>query len=553
MWSRIISYQEKNYLRWDKFTLSGIVLLIFCGLKVTWDLSAYMDVLFWDEALYLQRGVDMFDKIPKTWGPSYSLWYKCWSFIIHDKVTLYYFNFGFTTIAISVLFFLLLMSVGVQRVLAFLLALFFLSSHVNLPLWPRVSHYCVIVLVTGILLSKYQRSLAARWAVLSFALLVAAYARPEMFLAFLVSFTLSILFLLVAIKNATKKDMLLIGSLVVVFVFIYIFFKTPFNNGDSGRGLRVFLQHFAWNYTEWHQLQNVFWLDFPHMIAEHFPDSSSLSGIISSNPEMFRTHITSNISNYFLEMGKLVFAFFAPIFTEKLHWLCLMVGIMLYVIYFSFTKTSQNKRLRFKILLKDNIITVFVLALFAFPSVLASIYAYPRQHYLLLQVPVLIVLAGIAISSISVEIEKSTQKISVMAVVWFFVTPVAEDFRYFDLFRKEDSMCNIETVNYIKKYIRTEDTVRLFDVEGYMSNLLPEHFTDYNDTYYRNMDSIVLSDFIREKQIDIIYKTPSLLLLHSVQSDSVMQDLLKDPEKYGFFEQKTGNFEPSLLIRKGVQ
>jgi hypothetical protein len=114
-------------------------------------------------------------------------------------------------------------------------------------------------------------------------------------------------------------------------------------------------------------------------------------------------------------------------------------------------------------------------------------------------------------------------------------------------------MCNIETVNYIKKHIRTEDTVRLFDVEGYMSNLLPEHFTDYNDVYYRNMDSIVLSDFIKEKQIDIIYKTPSLLLLHSVQSDSVMQDLLKDPEKYGFFEQKTGNFEPSLLIRKGVQ
>lgn len=64
-----------------------------------------MDVLFWDESLYLSRGLSMFDHIPKDWGPSYSLWYKLLSYFISDRVELYYFNFKLTTILISIAFF----------------------------------------------------------------------------------------------------------------------------------------------------------------------------------------------------------------------------------------------------------------------------------------------------------------------------------------------------------------------------------------------------------------------------------------------------------------
>ena len=127
--------------------------------------------------------------------------------------------------------------------------------------------------------------------------------------------------------------------------------------------------------------------------------------------------------------------------------------------------------------------------------------------------------------------------------------PVAEDFTYFDLFRKERSLCNLETVEYLQDNILSKDSVRVFDVEGYMTNLLPDNFTNYNEQYYRNRN-IVLSDFIKEKKIDIIYKTPSLTMLNNVQKDTALFDLLKNPENYGFFEQKTGNFTPSLLIKK---
>jgi hypothetical protein len=516
---------------------------------VTWRLENYMDLLFWDEALYLNRGVNFFAHPPKTWGPSYSLWYTFLSFFISDKVHLYYFNFKLTTILICIALFLLLLSCGVQRVLAFIFSLFFLSSFINMPVWPRVSHYCVILLIAGIVVSKRQKTLAASLAVCSLALLVCAYARPELFIPFLLCAIPAYVLFLANIRSAEKSEWLLMGILTVLCVFIIYFFKTPFNSGDTGRGLRVFLQHFAWNYTEWYHLHNAFWFDFPDIIHKHFPDSSSLKGIITSNPQMFERHLLSNISNYAIQMSMIVFSFFAPIFTKDLHWLCLMVGGMLFIVYFSFTRTSK-KRIRFLVFSKNNLLTFFVLSVFTLPSVIVSIYAYPRQHYLLLQVPFILLLIGLSISSIAVEITKPIQKIIVVAAIWFFVMPAAEDFRYFNLFRGEESMANLRNIRYIKDAVKTKDTVRVFDAEGFMTNLLPPNFTNYNDAYYRNMSSIVLSDFIREHHIDIIYKTPTLMMLNNVQKDTALFDLLNNPSKYGYFEQKTGNFAEELLIKK---
>lgn len=549
MWPTINSYREKNYLRWDAFTFTGILLIVICGIRVSWGLDRYMDVLFWDEALYLNRGLGLFQHVPKTWGPSYSLWYKFLSYFVSDKIDLYYFNYKLTTILISLGFFLMLMASGVQRVLAFIFSVFFLSSFINMPVWPRVSHYCVILLCAGVVAAKYQEKLSAKFFVYALAMLVCAYARPELFLPFLLCLVPAYLFFLAGIREQSRKEWILMGFTTALCAFIFYFFKTPFNNGDTGRGLRVFLQHFAWNYTEWHHLHNVFWLDFPDIVQQHFKDSSSLKGIIASNPAMFRAHIFSNISNYGIQMGKIIFSFFAPIFTKDIHWLCLMVGAMLFIVYFTFTKTLKHKRARFYKLLRENISTLYVIAVFAFPSVLVSIYAYPRQHYLLLQVPLLLLLIALAISSVSVEIEKSVQKITVIGAIWFFVMPAAEDFSYFNLFRVDDDLSNLKTLRFIENNIHTKDSVRVFDAEGYMTNLLPSNFTNYNDAYYRNMH-IVLSDFIREKNIDIIYKTPTLMMLNNVQKDTALFNLLNNPQRYGFFELKTGNFDPDLLIRK---
>ena len=548
MWQKIKNYQETNYLRWNAFTFVGILLIIICGIKVTHGLEHYMDLLFWDESLYLTRGTQMFHSIPRDWGPTYSLWYKILSFFISDKVELYYFNFKFTTILVSISLFLLMLSVGIQRVLAFILAVFSLCTFINLPVWPHVSHYCVFVLISGIIVSKYQKTLVSRFAVLTFALLICAYSRPELFLAFLPVFLLTYFFFFIKIKEATKKDIALVVILTLLSLLVYRFFKTPFNNGDSQRGIGVFLQHFALNYSQWYPSKSPFWLDFFEIIQKEFHGATTFKGLIAANPELIERHFMSNIVFYFSQLGKIIFSFFAPIFTKEIHWLSLMICTMLWGVYLSFTKSTKHKRKRIFILIKNNLITIFVLMLVTFPSVIVCIYAYPRSHYLLLQVPFLLIIIAILISSIVVEIAKPIQKIVVIATIWFFVMPVAEDFTYFTMFRKEDSLANLQTVKYVKKNLMTKDTVRMFDVEGGMINFLPLNFT--NEYYLWKRDTQLLSDFILKQNFDIIYKTPTLSDLNCVQKDSVLFDLLNNPDKYGYYNQKIGDFTPSLLIKK---
>jgi len=551
VWQKLRNYQETNYLRWNAFTAVGVLLIIICGIKVSYNLDQYMDLLFWDESLYLLRGYRMFPYIPRDWGPSYSLWYKILSLFITDKVALYYFNFKFTTILLSISFFLLLLSCGVQRVLAFILGIFSLSAFLNLPVWPHVSHFCVIVLIAGIIVAKYQQTLVSKLVICSLALMVCSYSRPEVFLAFFAVLAFTYLFFLLNIKQATKKDIILMLVLTGTFAFIYKFFKTPFNNGDSMRSIGVFLQHFALNYNTWYPSDAPFWLEFPSIIQKHFGGAITLKGIIAANPELLERHFMSNTTLYFSQLGKMIISFFAPVFTKTIHWLCLMVCIMLFATYFSVAKKSKSKFRRLLALLKSNIFTILVLMIFAFPSVIVCIYAYPRDHYLLLQVPFLLLVSALIISCVTVEIIKPIQKIIVVGVIWFFVMPVAEDFTYFNLFRKEESLANLKTVNYLtKKFEKTTDSVRIFDVEGGLSYMLPNKFTEYNHYYLWRRDSIKMSDFILSHNIDIIYKTPTLTDLNSVKTDTILFDLLKNPEKYGYYNQKTGDFAPYLLIKK---
>ncbi|MFN8282454.1 MAG: hypothetical protein U0U67_04525 [Chitinophagales bacterium] len=548
LWKILLKNKEQNFLKFDRFLLLGIVLLIVCGIKITWNLQNYMDVLFWDESLYLHRGTCMFDFIPHDWGPSYSLWYKIVSLFIHDKLYLYYFNFKLTTILISIALFLLLLSCGVQRILSFILALFFLSSFINLPVWPRISHFCIIVIITGILIAKYSKTTFLKFSVMSFAFMICSYARPELFLPFLACFVLTIILFLVKIKKITKIEIGTFATLVACFIFMFIFFKTPLNNGDSQRSLRVFLQHFAWNDAVWKNAQTPFWLEFNETNKQYFPDVSSLSAIIHSNSKMFFQHIFFNLKHYILLTGKTTVSFFFPVFTKDFHWLCLMVGSMFLIIYLSFGATAKHFTKRFLILIKANLFTFFMLSLVVAPTVFICIYAYPRHHYVLLQVPFLMLLAAVALSSFNIEIDQPMHKIIVLSFVWIYVTPAAEDFRYYNLFRQEDSTCNATTIKYIRKHFPSNKRTTIFDAEGSMTNLMPPNFVNYNQEYVYEKDA-VLSDFINTKQIDIIYVTPTLLALKKVKNDTVFSDLLNQPEKYGFFKQKTGNFVPYLLIK----
>lgn len=135
------------------------------------------------------------------------------------------------------------------------------------------------------------------------------------------------------------------------------------------------------NYSQWHPSPTVFWLDYADILRDNFQNTTSLKGMIQSNPAIIKQHLFSNLSNYCIQTGKIIISFFAPIFTKDTHWLCLMISAMLFGVYFSFTKTIKDKRKKIFSQIRENVFTLMVVLLFALPSIFVCIYAYPREHY----------------------------------------------------------------------------------------------------------------------------------------------------------------------------
>ena len=134
-----------------------------------------------------------------------------------------------------------------------------------------------------------------------------------------------------------------------------------------------------------------------------------------------------------------------------------------------------------------------------------------------------------------------------IAILLFFAKPFASSFDYFDLLRKEKSLCNITNANYLKnKYVEKEVTI--FDFEGNINSVLPKNFTS-NSIDFFTKGSTSVSHYVDSAKMDIIYITPSLINSRFTQNDTLLKNWISSPEKYGFHKIKTGNFEPYLLSK----
>jgi hypothetical protein len=537
---------ERSGFLLNPYTILYLALLLLAGWRVTSGLEQHMDILFWDEANYLNRGLWMFDRIPRVWGPSYSAWYKLLSYFEPDKIALYYLNFRLMTIGTAVVAFFFLSVCGIRQWIAFLLSALLLLSSYNLPVWPKISHYCIIIIMLAGIAARYTPDLLAKWCIFSLALLITAYARPELFLSFSMCFMVTLGIGIFRFKKSRRPVQILFAGTLLWAVFICWFYKTPFNSGDSGRSIKVFYQHFSMNYIQWNHLDLNWWLDWPEIIRNNFKHPESISAILQYDGALFWQHIISNIKNYFTGMGSLIAQLFIP-YSLKNNWLLLFgfSGLLLYFIPFRFHGSFSRLRAQFR----ENQMTLAFLLIFILPGILVCIYAYPRAHYLVINLPLLLLLSGILLCALQQPKDK-WKKIWVLlpGLGLLFFAPGPEDFELYQLERKEKSLANLQTLQFLQK-MQPADTLRLFDLEGDLSSMLSGKYRGYTNAYFDQHPASATA-FIDQNHIDVIYVTPTLKNHGALIRDTAFQRLLNKPELHQFYPEKTGNFTPYLLIRK---
>lgn len=526
----------------NPFLLAGSFFILLIGIYTVYDLQKYADILFWDESLYMQKGLQLWKNPSLDWGFFYNVWYKFLSNFTHDKIELYYLNIKILCVLLPIVLFVFLLAYNVNPILSFFVSILFLYSYLNLPIWPKVSHWCLIVFLIALIISKLVRSNYLKFSTLIFGLILCSYCRPEFYLAYLLFSGFTILhFILYRSQYSTKKSIVYLIVLCVLY-FSVQFIGNPIKAGGNGRMLITFGQHFALNFCRWNHITNKpFWIDWVFYLQDNFinkPKSEILHNIAH--------HFLSNSFNYIKSIGKIIISFILPIFHKKLNIHSIVLTIISIAILIKYSVVNKWKLRELKAAFAPYSNLLKVLLIWCIPTFISSMIAYPRDHYLIMQIPFFIILLVIITNSF-LKVEPNFKLFLAIAILLFFAKPLSTNFDYFDLLREQKSLCNVTTANYLKSnYLKKG--FKVFDFEGNINSVLPANFTANSIDFFTSHSTLV-SRYIDSSKVDIIYVTPSLLNSRFTQNDTTLRNWIETPGKYGYTKIKTGNFDPYLLSR----
>lgn len=529
--------------------LIGTAILFAIGWYFTSDVSQSIDLLFWDEANYMQAGKGFAEKINRAWGPSYALWYKLISIFESDNIRLYYLNYRLMTILPAIVLFIFFALSNIRLWVSFSLALFFIFADINLPVWPKVSHYCIFVFLTGMILMKYIPHYLVKLSFISVFALFISYARPEFYLTYMAIIVLWVIALFY--KEFRNKHTILISVGLILFGFgVQYVLKNPLFNFQGDRSALAFAQHFMFNYFTWNNIDQDFWITWMPYYEELFNNSSSIKEAYSFNGKLFNLHFLTNFQNYFYNA---FYLFSDAMLPEKLVNIPLMGRLVIIFIGSAIMITLVPYKV-FKTIItsfKKNTLSIVLLLLMVGPTVVSCFVIYPRDHYMVFHlIFVLFILSIIVFSKPvgSLSYDKYTFVFSITIILLtLWLMPSTKDYHHFDLWRKEKSQANLKTVEKLRAYHFT-DSIRILENEGGMNLFLDDNFV-----WIRGfMKDTTWTEYLNQEKVNVVYVTPSLTKYPTLKEDSTWYDFEENPEQYGFKKIMTGNHQPYLYIKKNL-
>ena len=279
-----------------------LIVLLLAGIVFTAGLDRVVDLGLYDESKYLAQGL----AAPAAWpgaqqAPLYAVWYLVLSWLQPDAVKLYYLNYLVVTCLLPLALFVALRSYRVGRAAAFLLALGLLLCRANLPVWPKVGHAALVILLAGLAVTSRARRSRTRAAALAAAALLTSYVRPEMYLSFLGLTGLTGWLTWRTVRRRDddgdwRVDVLPFAALLAAAVALALAWGVP--PGSGGRSLIAFGQHYSIHWVRWNHDPRDPWTHWKQIVESDFGELGNLTGPISlvkSNPGAVARHVAANL------------------------------------------------------------------------------------------------------------------------------------------------------------------------------------------------------------------------------------------------------------------
>lgn len=350
-------------------------------------IESAVDVNVGDETSYLRAGIRMEDEgVP---GPSsgvlYSLWFALLSRLQGDPVSLYYLSCRVLTIFLAGSFYCALRRQRITRFVALMGAGWILFAAVNLPVWPKPTHFAAIILMPALASPASTRGPARRFAALLVAALLMAYCRPEFIVTYLLlwpAFAIRVVpgaqARILRRETAAALAVPLAASLALLALV-----GMPGVGADRYRVFLAFGQHFSLNWTAWHHSHLNPWTDWQAIVEHSFGPVYSVSQAVAADPGLFCRHLLWNaVRTPEALCSVLTLRPYGGPAVAGAAW----EGAALLAVLAALPVVVRAAR---KSRLGDT--DDWPLALFAVPGVGSSVVLYPRAHYLV--IPAMLVMA----------------------------------------------------------------------------------------------------------------------------------------------------------------
>jgi hypothetical protein len=282
----------------------GLMTVVAANFIYLAGLPLILDPMMAMEPFYIQMAqrplLSILSEDP-AWGPLYAVWLKPFVALLGDPVTVYAANLYVLSVGVSVLIYVHLLLVTRRAAVGVGAALFFLVCDFNVPLSSKVSGFTLMVTLAGLAVSELLPTGTRRMTVVATGVLLASYARPELYPAALWLCLAAVWCARTELRESGSRILLWPAIGVALIVVLACWVGTPLFSPyhSCGRLLTAFREHFAWNWSRWHSEPP----DFVSIWERAFGGAQTTLQAVLNNPGAVTHHLADNLLGTVRFMG----------------------------------------------------------------------------------------------------------------------------------------------------------------------------------------------------------------------------------------------------------
>ena len=519
------------------YTIFGVFFICVIGFFFTKDLELWIDIGIADEAKYLGDGVIFFRTRPDAyWGPLYSLWYFFLSFFSTDNINLYYLNYKLMTILPCIALYLFLLKMKVTPTLSFYFSFALLISLINLPTWPKVSHFCLTLIFLGFILVHSIKGRNTRLLAALIISLIITYIRPEFILSSLILFGIMIKR---AVRNDFDAERFMIAIVTIIMLFLLL--GIPYS---PNRNLTAFGQAYNKYLDLDDRIDDDGAKDWTEILSENFGNPKNIIDVVLNDSDKFFKHIEINLSRlpllYLSSVETLLPNKIFPInILIKILIVLSILSIVFVLLLFKRFRNYRNIILNGFTEKKDLLIFSII---FSLPPLLSMILYYPRSHYILLLLPLIYLVVSQMIMPLKFNgYKKNLISFSLLIIVSFFFIPQLSSVYTKSNFKNLIAVENIKILNISER-------INLLENEGGLNVYLPDNYKWIT----LGSKKVNFDKFVDKRNINMIYYSFSLNNSVQLKRDSTWSKFLINPDTFGF-QKLIKNSGGIIYLRKDIK